>query len=296
MKSFNLSVKGMTCAACARRIEVMLKKLPNIHNPNVNLTTEKVVFEAEDSVELNDIVNKIEGLGYEVEKEKVEFDIKGMTCAACSNRIEKQVAKMPGVLSSVVNLTMAKGTFYVLKGVQNETQIAEKITKLGYEPNLVKNKILQESDKSVKEKRFKLTLSIAFSIPFLLAMFDMIFNLYFIPDFLSNKYFQLFLATIVQFYCGFQFYKGAYANLKHFSANMDVLVALGTSAAYFFSLYNIFSGGHLYFETSAILITLILLGKYLEERAKGKTKEAISKLIDLTPKKAKVIKDGVEKE
>jgi Cu+-exporting ATPase len=296
MKSYSLSVKGMTCAACARRIEVMLKKLPNIHNPNVNLTTEKVVFEAEDSVELNDIVNKIEGLGYEVEKEKVEFDIKGMTCAACSNRIEKQVAKMPGVLSSVVNLTMAKGTFYVLKGVQNETQIAEKITKLGYEPNLVKNKILQESDKSVKEKRFKLTLSIAFSIPFLLAMFDMMLKLYLIPDFLSNKYFQLFLATIVQFYCGAQFYKGAYANLKHFSANMDVLVALGTSAAYFFSVYNIFAGGHLYFETSAILITLILLGKYLEERAKGKTKEAISKLIDLTPKKARVIKDGVEKE
>jgi len=296
MKSYSLSVKGMTCAACARRIEVTLKKLPNIKNPNVNLTTEKVVFEAEDSVDLKAIINKIEGLGYEVEKEKIEFDIKGMTCAACSSRIEKQVAKMPGVLSSVVNLTMGKGAFYVLKGVQNETQIAEKIKNLGYDPNPVKNKILEESDKSVKEKRFKLILSIAFSIPFLLSMFDMIFKLYFIPDFLSNKYFQLFLATIVQFYCGAQFYKGAYANLKHFSANMDVLVALGTSAAYFFSLYNVFSGGHLYFETSAILITLILLGKYLEERAKGKTKEAISKLIDLTPKKARVIKDGVEKE
>jgi len=296
MKSYSLSVKGMTCAACARRIEVTLKKLPNIKNPNVNLTTEKVVFEAEDSVDLNAIINKIEGLGYEVEKEKIEFEIKGMTCAACSSRIEKQVAKMPGVLSSVVNLTMGKGAFYVLKGVKNETQIAEKIKNLGYEPYPVKNKILQESDKSVKEKRFKLILSILFSIPFLLSMFDMIFKLYFIPDFLSDRYFQLFLATIVQFYCGAQFYKGAYANLKHFSANMDVLVALGTSAAYFFSLYNIFSGGHLYFETSAILITLILLGKYLEERAKGKTKEAISKLIDLTPKKAKVIKDGVEKE
>ncbi|UOD35562.1 cadmium-translocating P-type ATPase [Deferribacteraceae bacterium V6Fe1] len=296
MKSFNLSVKGMTCAACARRIEVMLKKLQNIQNPNVNLSTEKVSFEAEDSVNLNDIVNKIESLGYEVEKEKIEFDIKGMTCAACSSRIEKQVAKMPGVLSSVVNLTMGKGTFYVAKGLLNESHLAEKITKLGYEPIAIKNKILEESDKSVKEKKFKLILSITFSIPFLLSMFDMIFNLYFIPDFLSNKYFQLFLATMVQFYCGFQFYKGAYANLKHFSANMDVLVALGTSAAYFFSLYNIFSGGHLYFETSAILITLILLGKYLEERAKGKTKEAISKLIDLTPKKAKVIKDGVEKE
>lgn len=296
MKSYSLSVKGMTCAACARRIELTLKKLQDVKNPNVNLAAEKVVFEAEDSADIRAIISKIENLGYEVEKEKIEFEIKGMTCAACSNKIEKQIAKMDGVLNSVVNLTIGKGTFYVLKGVQNETQIAEKIKKLGYEPILLKNKILKESDKLLKEKRLKLLLSIAFSIPFLLSMFDMFFKLYFIPDFLSNKYFQLFIATIVQFYCGAQFYRGAYTNLKHFSANMDVLVALGTSAAYFFSVYNIFSGGHLYFETSAILITLILLGKYLEERAKGKTKEAISKLINLSPKKARVIREAEEKE
>lgn len=296
MKSYSLSVKGMTCAACARRIELTLKKLQDVKNPNVNLAAEKVVFEAEDSADIRAIISKIENLGYEVEKEKIEFEIKGMTCAACSNKIEKQIAKMDGVLNSVVNLTTGKGTFYVLKGVQNETQIAEKIKKLGYEPILLKNKILKESDNLLKEKRLKLLLSIAFSIPFLLSMFDMFFKLYFIPDFLSNKYFQLFIATIVQFYCGAQFYRGAYTNLKHFSANMDVLVALGTSAAYFFSVYNIFSGGHLYFETSAILITLILLGKYLEERAKGKTKEAISKLINLAPKKARVIREAEEKE
>lgn len=296
MKSYSLSVKGMTCAACARRIELTLKKLQDVKNPNVNLAAEKVVFEAEDSADIRAIISKIENLGYEVEKEKIEFEIKGMTCAACSNKIEKQIAKMDGVLNSVVNLTIGKGTFYVLKGVQNETQIAEKIKKLGYEPILLKDKILKESDKLLKEKRLKLLLSIAFSIPFLLSMFDMFFKLYFIPDFLSNKYFQLFIATIVQFYCGAQFYRGAYTNLKHFSANMDVLVALGTSAAYFFSVYNIFSGGHLYFETSAILITLILLGKYLEERAKGKTKEAISKLINLSPKKARVIREAEEKE
>jgi Cu+-exporting ATPase len=292
--NYILSVKGMTCAACARRIDVILNKIEGVKNVSVNLVAEKVTFESNKNGILDEVISKIEGLGYEVERERVDFMIDGMTCAACSSRIEKQVAKMNGVLSSTVNLTTGKGTFYVAKGMISEKDIKDKIESLGYQPRSLKNEILAENDKAIVEKKIKLLLSIFVSLPLLFSMFDMIFDIYIIPDFLSNKFVQLALGSIVQFYCGFQFYKGAYANLRHFSANMDVLVALGTSAAYFFSVYNMFSGGHLYFETSAILITLILLGKYLEERAKGKTKEAISKLMDLTPKKARVVRDGVE--
>lgn len=130
-----------------------------------------------------------------------------------------------------------------------------------------------------------------FSIPLFLGMIFHLLHLRY-AEFLMNPYVQLLLATPVQFYCGFQFYKGAYHNLKSGGANMDILVALGTSSAYIFSVINIFKGGDLYFETSAILITLVLFGKYMEAKATGKASDAIKKLIDYAPKKAKIIRDS----
>eukprot|EP01029_Cantina_marsupialis_P018331 TRINITY_DN42002_c0_g3_i1.p1 TRINITY_DN42002_c0_g3~~TRINITY_DN42002_c0_g3_i1.p1 ORF type:complete len:786 (+),score=158.75 TRINITY_DN42002_c0_g3_i1:307-2358(+) len=201
---------------------------------------------------------------------------------------------MDGVVESNVNLTTNKGTFTILKGLQTSDSIIKRIEKLGFSAKEAKGVELNNHDDELKAKKIKLIISALFSIPMLLGMFDMMFNLTFIPDIFSNGYFQLVLASVVQFYCGAQFYKGAYSNLSHFSANMDVLVAMGTTAAYLFSIYNITTGGHLYFETSAVLITLILLGKYLEHRAKSKTSEAISKLLNLAPKKANVLRDGKE--
>lgn len=291
---YNLSIKGMTCAACSGRIEKLLNKNEEIQEANVNLTTNKAFFKSDEKLDLDPIIEKIEKYGFEVEKEKIEFDISGMSCSACSSRIEKQVAKMDGVVESNVNLTTNKGTFTILKGLQTSDSIIKRIEKLGFSAKEAKGVELNNNDEELKKKKIKLIISAIFSIPMLLGMFDMIFSLSIIPDFFSNGYFQLLLATVVQFYCGAQFYKGAYANLTHFSANMDVLVAMGTSAAYIFSIYNITTGGHLYFETSAVLITLILLGKYLEQRAKSKTSEAISKLLNLSPKKANVIRDEKE--
>jgi Cu+-exporting ATPase len=238
--------------------------------------------------------DSIENLGYEVEKEKIEIDIEGMTCSACSSRIEKKVKKMDGVVKSNVNLTTNKGTFLVLKGVQSEKTIIQKIQNLGYDGQVNKSKHLKDDESILRKQKNKLLLSAVLSLPLILSMLDMIFEISLIPNIFSNGYFQLTLATIVQFYGGWQFYKGAWANISHFSANMDVLVVMGTSAAYLFSIYNISKNGHLYFETSAVLITLILFGKYLEQRAKGKTTEAISKLLNLTPKEAIVLRDKKE--
>jgi P-type Cu+ transporter len=289
-----LSIKGMTCASCSNRIEKKLSKLENILDVNVNLSTEKTSVSSEEELDFNEINSVIEKLGFEVEKEKIEIDIEGMTCSSCSSRIEKQIAKMQGILESNVNLSTNKGTFIVLKNVQNEKSIIQKIEKLGYSGKKTESLALKDTHNTLKKKRNILVLSLILSFPLLLSMFDMMFDLTLIPDIFSNGYFQLSLATIVQFYCGWQFYKSSWANISHFSANMDVLVAMGTSAAYFFSIYNIFYNEHLYFETSAVLITLILFGKYLEERAKGKTTEAISKLLNLSPKEAIVLRDDKE--
>ncbi len=290
----DLNISGMTCASCSTRIEKKLSKLEDISEVNVNLSTSKATIKSEEKIDFDEITSTIEKLGFEVEKEKIEIDIEGMTCSACSSRIEKQIAKMDGIIQSNVNLSTNKGTFLVLKGVHNEKTLIEKIQKLGYNGKKSESKVLKDSQELVNKKRSLLILSSLLSLPLLLSMFDIMFKVSLIPDIFSNGYFQLLLASIVQFYCGWQFYKGAWANISHFSANMDVLVAMGTSAAYFFSIYNIFYGEHLYFETSAVIITLILLGKFLEERAKGKTTEAISKLLNLTPKEALVLRDNKE--
>lgn len=294
--NYTLFIENMTCAACANRVEQSLKKIPNLKDVSVNLLTSKATFSSDEKIDLKEIVKKIESLGYEVATEKLDCNIKGMTCATCANRIEREISKVIGVLSASVNLAIERGTFIVIKGVVDKKSIAEKINSLGYVVEIENEKKPLEEDEIAKKTFTRLIVSAVFTLPLFLSMIDMIFHTPFIPDIFSNGYFQLILASVVQFYCGFQFYKGAYANLKHLSANMDVLVALGTSAAYFFSLYNIFYGHHLYFETSSMLITLITFGKYLEAKAKRKTTQAISKLLNLTPKKARIVRDNKELE
>lgn len=294
--NYTLFIENMTCAACANRVEQSLKKIPNLNDVSVNLLTSKATFSSDEKIDLKEIVKKIESLGYEVATEKLDCNIKGMTCATCANRIEREISKMIGVLNASVNLATERGTFIVIKGVVDKKSIAEKINSLGYVVEIENEKKPLEEDEIAKKTFTRLIVSAVFTLPLFLSMIDMIFHTPFIPDIFSNGYFQLILASVVQFYCGFQFYKGAYANLKHLSANMDVLVALGTSAAYFFSLYNIFYGHHLYFETSSMLITLITFGKYLEAKAKRKTTQAISKLLNLTPKKARIVRDNKELE
>lgn len=297
-----LGVTGMTCAACSNRIEKVLNKMDGVE-AKVNLTTEKAMLDYDPShVSVDDISAKIEKLGYGVQMEKAEFDVFGMTCAACSTRIEKVLNKQSGVKLANVNLATESAAVEYNPGLIGETDIIGRIKKLGYDAKVKADREDKQTqkEKQVQRMRTKLVLSALLSAPLLLTMLVHLFSTN-VPDILLNPWFQFALATPIQFVIGWQFYVGAYKNLRNGGANMDVLVALGTSAAYFYSLYEalktIGNSGympHLYFETSAILITLILFGKYLETNAKSKTTVALSKLLDLQAKEARVIRGGDE--
>ncbi|EZP76764.1 copper-translocating P-type ATPase [Parageobacillus genomosp. 1] len=299
-----LHITGMTCAACSSRIEKVLNKMDGVE-ANVNLAMEKATIEYDPAKHsLHDIQAKIEKLGYGVAAEKVMLDIEGMTCAACAARIEKGLQRMEGVESATVNLATNSAVVEYKEGITSVEAILEKIKKLGYKGQVRKE---EESagfkEEQLKQKQRQLMISIVLSLPLL---YTMIAHLPFtlglpMPDWLMNPWMQFLFATLVQFYIGGPFYVGAYRALRNKSANMDVLVAIGTSAAYFYSLAEAIKTignphymPNLYFETSAVLITLVLVGKYFEARAKGRTTEAISKLLSLQAKEALVLRDGQE--
>ena len=295
-----LGITGMTCTACANRIEKNLNKLPDVE-ATVNPTTEKATIDYDpNSTSLETITGTVKKTGYGVITETTELDILGMTCAACSTRVEKVLNRTDGVSQANVNLTTEQANISYNPEVTSPEALIARIQKVGYDAQLkaTTGEKVSQKTKELARKRLKLIISAVLSLPLLLTMFVHLFNLP-MPAILMNPYFQLTLATIVQFGIGWQFYTGAYKSLRSGSANMDVLVALGTSAAYFYSLFETIKWivepqvtPHLYFETSAVLITLILLGKYLEARAKSQTTNALSSLLDLQAKEARVIRDG----
>ena len=288
----------MTCAACASRIEKGLRRMAGVVDAQVNLARERasVVYD-DDRLSPVEVADKIRDLGYDVVTEKAELDIRGMTCAACARRIEKGLARLEGVIRADVNLATERGTVEYYPAALDVAEIVKKVKDLGYDASPRKDRAnLREAEIRVQKRRFLIAAFL--SAPLLWSMLHMGGPLsVLVPDLLMNGYAQWLLAMPVQFYAGWPFYRGAYKNLKNGSANMDVLVALGTSAAYFYSLYLLLTGGDaFYFETSAIIITLILLGKLLEAVAKGRTSEAIQKLMGLRAKTAVVIRDGRERE
>jgi P-type Cu+ transporter len=303
----NLQITGMTCAACATRIEKGLNKMEGVEQATVNLALEKSTIKYDASkLSEADFEKKIEALGYGVVKQKAEFDITGMTCAACATRIEKGLNKMGGVANATVNLALEKATIEFNPSEISIGDIIKKVEKLGYGVHQKQDEKEQGDlrEKHIKDQQRKFIISAVLSLPLLWTMvahFSFTSFLY-VPGLFMNPWFQMILATPIQFIIGKQFYLGAYKALSNGSANMDVLVVMGTSAAYFYSLYQAIittgthHGPHLYFETSAVLITLILLGKLFEAKAKGRSSEAIKKLMGLQAKTANVLRDGLEKE
>jgi Cu+-exporting ATPase len=284
-----IKIAGMSCAACAARIEKGLLKLPGVESANVNLAMERATVQYDDKlVQPEQFDELVTNLGYEVIHEKssaageTDLKITGMTCAACSARIEKKLNSLEGVKAANVNLTTERARISFNPKVIKVADMISAVQDLGYDAEKIED-ISREQEKELKEKelrnmRISLIASILLSLPLVTAMVLSIFKVHGpILEILHNQYLQLAVATPVQFIIGARFYKGSYYALKSGSANMDVLVAMGTSSAYFFSLYNVFftsapSGmmKDLYFEASAIIITLILLGKYLEAVAKGR--------------------------
>ncbi len=304
-KEMNLGITGMTCSACSARIEKVLNKMDGVE-ASVNLTMENATITYNnEQAQPQDIKERIEKLGYGVLTDKVELDIHGMTCAACSTRIQKGLSRMNGIEEASVNLTTEAGVIEYQPGLVSTEQIIEKIKDLGYDAVIKKDREEQKDykEEELKRKKRQLFLSIILSLPLLYTMIGHLpWDLGIpVPELMMNPWFQFVLATPVQFYIGAPFYIGAYRALKNKSANMDVLVALGTSAAYFYSVaegirwqLNPDIMPELYFETSAVLITLILVGKLFESLAKGRTTQALTKLLNLQAKEATVLRNGTE--
>lgn len=301
------TVGGMTCAACATRIEKGLNKLPGVSEANVNLASEqaKVAYDPAQT-NMDAITAKVKQLGYEAEQKKIELDIEGMTCAACSTRIEKGLNKVTGVSRASVNLATETAT---IEGYGiDEAALIARVQKLGYQASPRKQQQDNEEspvNRAAKQLKWTFIVSAILSLPLLWSMVSHFSwtSWVWLPDALMNPWVQMVLATPVQFIIGWRFYRGAYKALRNGSANMDVLVSLGTTAAYAYSVYlaiqwqtGAIHHPEMYFETSAILITLILLGKWFEAAAKGRTSQAIKALMGLRAKSATVIRDGVEME
>ena len=235
---------------------------------------------------------------------KETLKISGMSCAACSARVEKVLGRMDGVYSAVVNLASEKASVEYDSSKIKVSDIIKAVDSIGYKAEradeISSDREKEQREKEIRRLRLELVISAVLTAPLLFSMLLMVTGID-IP-FFHNEYFQLIIATPVQFIIGFRFYRNAYHALRSRSANMDVLIAMGTTASYFFSIYNAFFAGHghemkeLYFETSAVIITLILLGKYLEAVAKGRTSEAIKKLMGLQAKTARVVRDGEEED
>ncbi|KNH39428.1 heavy metal translocating P-type ATPase [Bacillus toyonensis] len=306
-KEANLQISGMTCAACANRIEKGLKKVEGVHDANVNFALEKtkIMYDPTKTTPQH-FKEKVESLGYGIVSDKAEFTVSGMTCAACANRVEKCLNKLDGVNKATVNFALESATVDFNPDEVSVNEMKSTITKLGYKLEVKSDERDGSTDhrlQEIKRQKKKFIISFILSFPLLWAMVShfSFTSFIYLPDMLMNPWVQLALATPVQFIIGGQFYIGAYKALRNKSANMDVLVALGTSAAYFYSVYlsiqSIGSSEHmtdLYFETSAVLITLIILGKLFEAKAKGRSSEAIKKLMGLQAKTATVVRDGTE--
>lgn len=312
-KKESLKISGMSCATCAVKIEKGLNKLEGVIKANVNLASEKANIEYDDKVvDIKKLQDAIKKLGYDVIKEqdqnltniKTSLKLIGMTCASCAAKIEKKLNSLDGVIKASVNLATEKAAIDYYGTKIKIADMIKAIESLGYkaerDDEAGKDDEKERREKAIKRLRFEFILSAVLSSPLILAMLLTVLKIDI--TFLHNEYFQLILATPIQFIIGFRFYRNAFHALRAKSANMDVLIAMGTTAAYFLSVYNVFfqpptpgmAMKEMYFEAAATIITLILLGKYLEAVAKGKTSEAIKKLMGLKAKTARVIRDGTE--
>jgi len=296
----HIHITGMTCTTCAATIEKGLAETPGVEQAKVSFASEKASVEYDPTrVNLAQIKNTISQIGYGVATKKSISPVSGMTCASCVARVEEALSGVPGVVSANVNLASEKATVEYTE----ETGLADlrrAVKEAGYELGLEAATLEDVTTAAQRElsgvrNRFILAAILAASIMALMWA----------PSFSGKPYLLWALATPVQFWAGWRFYLGAWGALRHKATDMNTLVAVGTSAAYFYSMIAVLFPGlfatagvefGLYFDTSAMIITLILLGRFLETRARRQTSEAIKKLIGLNPKTALVVRDGEERE
>ncbi|MFH1815133.1 MAG: heavy metal translocating P-type ATPase [Pseudomonadota bacterium] len=293
---WEFGVAGMTCASCAGRLEKALTRLSGVAKASVNLANERATVEADASVDAPALRAAVERAGFAVSQHTVRLNIADMTCASCVTRVEKALVRVPGVLSATVNLATESAEVVSLS--PDIAPLLAAVARAGYVASLPSGTggAVDESSPGLPEW-WPVALAIALSAPLALPMVGMLWGAHWmLPGWL-----QWLLATPVQFWLGARFYIAGGKALRAGAGNMDLLVALGTSAAYGLSVYLLLTADegampHLYFEASAVVITLVLLGKWLETRAKRQTTEAIRALNALRPDTARVRRDGQEVE
>ncbi|MBE0549092.1 MAG: heavy metal translocating P-type ATPase, partial [Rubrivivax sp.] len=291
-RPLQLQVAGMTCASCVQRVEKALAAVPGVTQATVNLATEQATVQAAPTVRAETLAAAVGKAGYDVVMTEATLQIEGMTCASCVARVEKALLKVPGVVAATVNLATERATVAMLSTVPVSELLAA-ADKAGYAAHG-----LAEAPPPARPRLpswWPVLLSALLSLPLVAPMLLQPLGI----DWMLGGWVQLALATPVQFGLGWRFYRAGWKALRAGAGNMDLLVALGTSAAYGLSTYLLLVHAghgmpHLYFEASAAVITLVLLGKWLEGRAKRQTTDAIRALNALRPAMARVVRDGIE--
>ncbi len=316
-KVITLDVTGMTCASCSARIEKGLSRTPGVKQATVNLATERATVAFDPSLlDVQNIIDTIDDLGYGAKERRedgprrVDLAISGMTCASCSARVERALSKVPGVAKAGVNLATEKAWVELGSNEVTVAQLIEAVDEAGYgakETQVstldsdLKDEDQERRDKETRNLKRLVIVSALLSFPVAVMGMMPAQGMVWLPQWFHSLqvYLALALTTPVWAIAGWRFHKNAIKNLRHFSANMDTLISLGTSAAYFYSLaFTIAYGSEaihlIYYDAAAVITTLILLGKYFEAVAKGRSSEAIKKLMGLQPRTARVVRDGQE--
>jgi Cu+-exporting ATPase len=289
--SLTLPIEGMSCATCALRVERALRAVPGVHDVQVNLATDSAAVDAAPTVAAETLQRAVEQAGYAVPRETVALAIDGMSCASCVGRVEKALAAVPGVVEASVNLATAQATVTRLAGGAGADVLLQAVRRAGYDAAPVADAAAGPAAaprRSAHDPGWKVLLAALLSAPLVLPMLLAPFGVHWMPP----AAWQALLATPVQFRLGARFYRAGWMALRAGTGNMDLLVALGTSAAYGLSLVLWWRGEHhLYFESAAVVITLVLFGKWLEARAKQRTLAALDALRALWPQTANVLRD-----
>jgi len=295
MKECSLRIEDMHCASCVLKIEKALKNVEGVEDVNVNLATKTAYIKTQDKVHEKNLEEAIENIGYGIRKDLAEFRIRGMHSSHCENIVRETLKKLKGIEVIKVDYPTSKAIIRLISATKED--VIDTIEKAGYSAIYLEGDALKAEEKAEKKEintlKLKLTIGIFLSIFIVLFSFPEYFK--FIPVYLHNPYLLLILTAPVQFYVGLDFYKGLLGALRVRTADMNTLIAIGTSAAFFYSLYiTVFKikGIGLYYDTAAVIVTLIILGRYLEAIAKSHTSEAIKKLLKLKPKTANVIRNN----
>ncbi len=306
LEQIDLPIRGMSCASCVERIETGVAKLEGIQEISVNFAAEKAAIRYDPSlVSMRRVVQEIAHLGYDTSTKEVVIPIRGMHCASCVQTIERQLRSLPGVLEAAVNFGTEKATVRFLPSLHSVSDLAQTIRDIGYEPvEVTEETTAVDYEKKAREQEIrtlglKTLIGALLSIPLMLGSFPEWFP--WLPAWLTQHVVLFLLTTPVHIWVGWQFHVGFWKALNHKTADMNTLVSIGTNAGYLYSVLVTFAptlfapeglATGVYFETVVILHTLIILGRFLEARAKGRTSEAIKKLIGLQAKTARVVRDG----